>query len=68
MGFQSEAMEEASWSKKEEAMEDNMEDNMEVEASGEEAKEVVHVCHVSVVACQFVIFSCVIFHFCSNGG
>ena len=33
---------------------------MEIEASGENAEEVVHVCHVSVVACQFVILSCVI--------
>ena len=67
MGSQSEALEEASWSKKEEELEDNMEDTMDVEASGEEAKEVVHVCHVSFVACQFVILSCVICHFCSNG-
>ena len=41
---------------------------MEVEASGEKAEEVVHVCHVSFVACQFVILSCVICQFCSNGG
>ena len=29
---------------------------MEAEASGEKAEEVVHVCHVSVVACHFSQF------------
>ena len=33
---------------------------MEDENSGEKAEEVVHVCHVSFVACKFVILSCVI--------
>ena len=36
---------------------------MEIEAFGENAEEVVHVCHVSFVACQFVILSCVICQF-----
>ena len=64
MGFQSEAMEEA----KEEASWLSGDTSLDVEFSGEEAKEVVHVCHVSFVACQFVILSCVICHLCSNGG
>ena len=41
--------------------------DMDVDASGAKHEEVVHVCHVSVVACQFVILSCIICHLCSNG-
>ena len=46
------AMEDENSGAKAEAMED--------ENSGEKAEEVVHVCHVSFVACKSVILSCVI--------
>ena len=63
MGFQSEAMEEA----KEEASWFSGDTSLDVEFSPC-GMEVVHVCHVSFVAGQFVILSCVICQLCINGG